>query len=50
MTVEPVTLVIKKNKRKPLIFEANLCPDRQWDDYKESVCPLLEEFGCFDDT
>jgi len=37
-------------KRKPLIFEANLCSDRQWDDYQEAVCPLLGEFGCFDDS
>jgi hypothetical protein len=34
--------------RKALIFEANLCPDRQWDDYKEAVCPLLGEFGCLE--
>ncbi len=39
-----------KKKRKPLIFEANLCSDRRWEDYKESICPLLEEFRCFEGT
>ena len=36
-----------KKKRKTLILEAHLCPDYQWDYYKESIYPLLRDFGCF---
>ena len=39
-----------RKKRKPLTLEANACPEHQWADYKEAVCPLLQEFGCFDEA